>query len=230
MPRLGALAIGVVAASLAIAAIGHAGPAGARGATGRVTGTVSVRRDGAPVDASGVVVYLVGFAEAPPRQTARIRQRGRTFIPDLLPITAGQAVTFPNQDPFVHNVFSPSPVRRFDLGQYPSGTTKSKRFPSVGVVDVFCNIHPEMAATVLVLPNRRFARAGRDGRFRIDGVPPGRWTVYAFSRRAMAPVSAPVQVAAGAATELALAIEETRTDFAHPNKYGENYKESTSYQ
>src|SRR5215831_12404040 len=152
--------------------------------SGEISGSVTVQRGGAKADASGVVVYVVGFAESAPSVVAEIRQRGKHFDPDLLPITAGQTVSFPNGDPFFHNVFSVSPTRKFDLGQYPRGETKTKQFPQVGVVEIYCNIHPDMAATILVLPNRRFARAASDGTFKIAGVPPGRWTVYAYSRRA----------------------------------------------
>jgi len=121
-------------------------------------------------------------------------------------------------------------VHKFDLGQYPKGDAKSKRFPTVGVVDVFCNIHPQMAATILVLPNRRFTRARPDGGFRIDDLPPGRWMVYAYSRRAAEPVSAPVEVTVGGVAEVALALDETRADFAHPNKFGEKYREPEKYR
>ena len=118
-----------------------------------------------------------------------------------------------------------TPAHKFDLGQYPRGEAKSRRFPGVGVIDVFCNIHPQMAATILVLPNRRFARAAADGRFELAGVPPGRWTLYAYSRRVPAPVSAAVEIVAGQTAELTLALDETKADFSHPNKYGEPYKE-----
>src|SRR5436190_755580 len=77
------------------------------------------------------------------------------------------------------------------------GDAKTKDFPNPGVVDVYCNIHPEMAATILVLPNRRHVRVGNDGTFAIESVPPGKWTVFAYARRADKPVSAPVTVEAG---------------------------------
>src|SRR5215471_6774826 len=74
---------------------------------GRVVGHVSVTIDGTPrEDASGVVVYVTGFTEPPPRGVVRqIMQRSRQFEPPLLAITAGQEVSFPNGDPFFHNVF-----------------------------------------------------------------------------------------------------------------------------
>jgi len=197
---------------------------------GAVEGKVVVRRDGAPAEASGVVLYVVGFTEPPPAEPAEIRQKEKHFLPELLPITAGQLVSFPNGDPFYHNVFSPSPVHKFDLGQYPQGETKAKRFPSVGVVDVFCNIHPQMAATILVLPNRRWARADGEGGFRLADLPPGRWTIYAYSRRAAEPVSAPLEIVAGETAKVSLALEESKTDFAHANKFGEKYRDPEKYR
>lgn len=197
---------------------------------GAVEGKVVVRRDGAPAEASGVVLYVVGFNEPPPAEAAQIRQEGKRFIPELLPITVGQVVSFPNDDPFFHNVFSPSPVHKFDLGQYPKGDAKARRFPSVGVVDVFCNIHPQMAATILVLPNRRWARADAEGAFRLADLPPGRWTIYAYSRRAGEPVSAPLEVVAGETAKVSLALDEIKTDFAHANKFGEKYRDPEKYR
>jgi plastocyanin len=197
---------------------------------GAIAGRVTVRQGGQPVDSSGVVLYVVGFNEPPTAETAAIHQNGKRFVPELLPITAGQAVTFPNDDPVFHNVFSPSPVHKFDLGQYPKGDAKTKRFPTVGVVEVYCNIHPQMAATILVLPNRRFVRAEADGSFRLDDVPPGRWTLYAFSRRAAEPVSAAVEITAGRVADVTLALDETRSDFSHQNKFGEKYRDPEKYR
>ena len=199
--------------------------------TGTVAGAVTVLRDGKPKpDASGIVVYVVGFDEKPPRQTARIRQRLQRFIPELLPVTAGQSVTFPNADPFFHNVFSLSPARKFDLGQYKEGETKTKSFPKPGVVEIYCNIHPDMAATILVLPNRRFARTSADGGFEIRGVPVGTWTVYAYSRYAEKPVRSQVTVEAGKESAVELVVTETRTGFAHRNKFGEPYRDPAKYR
>jgi len=218
--------------AVALVAWTVAGGASATGAPdrGAIAGRVTVRQGGQTVDASGVVLYVVGFNEPPPADTAAIRQNGKRFVPDLLPITAGQQVTFPNDDPVFHNVFSPSPVHKFDLGQYPKGDSRTRRFPTVGVVEVFCNIHPQMAATILVLPNRRFVRAQENGSFRLDDLPPGRWTVYAFSRRAAEPVSAPVEITAGGVADVTLALEETRSEFSHPNKFGEKYRDPEKYR
>jgi plastocyanin len=199
------------------------------GDLGSVEGTVNLTGEAGRTP-SPVVVYVVGFEEPPPTNVAEIHQRDRRFEPDLLPITAGQRVSFPNDDKFFHNVFSPSPAREFDLGQYSRGNTKLKSFPSVGVIDVYCNIHPEMAATILVLPNRRFAVSLGGGAFRIDGVPAGKWTLYAYSRRATAPVSVAIEVSGGKATSANLALTEKQVDFTHKNKFGEKYREPGKYR
>jgi plastocyanin len=199
-----------------------AGPASAE-PSGRVVGTITVTEsDGKPASTAEVVVYVVGFAEPAGDQVTTITQKGRKFVPDLVAITVNERVAFPNNDPFLHNVFSQSGPRKFDLGSFKQGDTKERLFPEAGVVDVYCNIHPEMAATILVLPNRRHTRAEADGRFVLDGVPPGEWTVFAYTRRATKPTSAKVVVTSGAQTQVDLAIVRG-AEPAHLNKYGEKY-------
>src|SRR6185503_18396141 len=103
----------------------------------------------------------------------------------------------------------------------PEGESRERPFPGPGVVDVFCNIHPEMSATILVLPNRRFAVADSSGRFEITGVPAGSWTIYAYSRRARKPVAAAVVVNAGQVSAIDLTLEEQKIEKPHRNKFGE---------
>ncbi len=217
---------GLVAAGLC--ALWVSGAASAR--AGTLTGTVSVTdEDGASVSPAGAVVYLVGFSEEPPRTVATIEQRGRRFAPELLAVTAGQEVDFPNRDALLHNVFSSSSARPFDLGSYKQGESKRKGFPRPGVVDVYCNIHPEMAATILVLPNRRFARVDGAGHYQIDGIPSGTWQVFAYVRLASKPVSASVTISdqAPAQQDLSLVRGPARS---HVNKYGESYRDPVKYR
>ena len=197
---------------------------------GDVTGTVKVvDAEGNPVSAKGTIVYVVGFNEEPPAAEVSIAQKEKHFVPDLVAITAGQTVSFPNVDPFVHNVFSLSPTRKFDLGSYRKGKSKSKSFPKTGVVDVYCNIHPQMAATILVVPNRRHARAGKDGSFTITGVPKGRWKVFAYVRNAARPVFVEVEVGADGATGVSLELVR-EAGRGHLNKYGEKYRDEKRYR
>jgi len=211
--------------TLAVAAFG----VGSAHAGGRVTGKVTVTDANGKTASADVVVYVVGFPEKPDASApaATIAQKGRKFVPDLVAITVGQSVSFPNNDPFLHNVFSQSPPRKFDLGSFKKGESKEKQFPNAGVVDVYCNIHPEMAATILVLPNKRHTRAAADGSFTIDGVPAGRWTVFAYARRATRPVSAAVTVTDGQDATVNLSLVRG-AERPHVNKYGEKYKDPTT--
>ena len=205
-----------------IAGVAEAGPVGS------IAGKVSITEaDGKPAVGAEVIVYVVGFAEPASANVVSIAQKGRKFVPDLVAITVGERVEFPNGDAFLHNVFSQSTARKFDLGSFKKGETKQKEFPSPGVIDVYCNIHPEMAATVLVVPNRRHTRTKPDGTFVLEGVPTGSWTVFAYTRRATRPVSSKVTVLADGETTINLALQRG-AEPEHLNKYGEKYRPNTT--
>lgn len=114
----------------------------------------------------------------PPRP--KLAQIDQCFMPRVVSVAAGGAVEFPNQDPIYHNVFSVSTTRRFDLGKYPKGQSRSVTFPKAGVVNVYCDIHSDMAAFVLVAPNRAFTQPGADGAFALLDVPPGRYVLHVW--------------------------------------------------
>lgn len=135
----------------------------------------------------------------------RMTQEGETFIPHVLPIPVGSTVEFPNLDPIFHNVFSLSATRTFDLGRYPQGDSKSVRFDQPGLVPVFCHIHSDMSAVILVLDNPYFAVPGADHRYRIESIPPGTHTLVAWHERSL-PVEVTVEVNAGETLELNLAV------------------------
>jgi plastocyanin len=130
------------------------------------------------------VVYLASaprgaFEEREPARAA-MDQRNETFVPHVLAVTVGTVVDFPNSDKTFHNVFSLSKAKRFDLGRYAAGKSKSVRFDRPGLVRVFCDIHSHMNAYVLVLTHRFFSMTEPDGRFRIPAVPPGNYTVVGW--------------------------------------------------
>jgi len=110
----------------------------------------------------------------------RLAQREQTFAPRVTVVAVGSRVDFPNMDPIYHNVFSVSPTRRFDLGKYPRGQSRSITFHKPGLVNVFCDIHSDMAAFILVVPNRHFTRPAADGSFDVSELPPGRYHVRAW--------------------------------------------------
>jgi plastocyanin len=199
--------LSVGAAIAAAAALLAGAPAGARVAndTGTIAGKITVtttRR--APLAASpygrrdvpartphaidetrNVVVYVTGLKpSSPPAPTrARIAQRDEQFWPSVTAVTAGSTVDFPNDDPFFHNVFSLSRAATFDLGRYRSGTSRAEVFPVPGIVKVFCHLHSQMSAVILVLDHPWFAIPGEDGSFTIPDVPAGERMVVAWHER-----------------------------------------------
>jgi hypothetical protein len=129
------------------------------------------------------VVWLTPLAgtEVPPftsRGRYTLLQKNRTFIPHLQVVPIGAVVQFPNADPFYHNVFSLFDGKRFDLGLYEAGSSKSVTFPREGVSYIFCNIHPEMSAVVLTLSTPLYAIADAGDAFALHGIPPGEYKMH----------------------------------------------------
>jgi plastocyanin len=152
--------------------------------TGRVLAAVSVKSD---ADLSGVVVSLTPVDEAKaaelkrPPIRATLVQKNKAFSPHILVIPPGSVVQFPNRDPFFHNVFSLFEGKRFDLGLYESGSTRSVKFDRPGVSYVFCNIHPQMSAIVIALDTPYYALADKAGNIRISDVMPGQYLMQIWA-------------------------------------------------
>ena len=181
--------------------------------------------------APGSDVYL----EPPPPIVggpgARLTQRNKSFEPHLLVIPMGSMVEFPNRDPFFHNVFSLFEGKRFDLGLYEAGTSRSVRFDRPGISYIFCNIHPEMSAVVIAMATPLYAQAGADGSVSISNVPYGRYTLHFWSQ-GMPPESD--------GTTREITVAEAVSSFGvvrvpqaggrlqtHKNKYGRDYDQPT---
>ena len=157
-----------------------------------------------------VAIYLEGeLPSTPVRGT--MEQKGRRFFPDTLVIPAGSSVSFPNLDPVFHNVFSLSKPKSFDLGNYPKDHTRVVTFSKPGVVFVNCHLHPNMAAAIVVAPNRWCTKADASGRFTLEGVPPGTYTLVAWHRSA-GYFRQRIQTGAGgtAAVQFVIPLEEDR--------------------
>lgn len=117
----------------------------------------------------------------PPLERPELEQRQQAFAPRVLAVQVGTSVEFPNRDPVYHNVFSVSPAKRFDLGKYPKGQSRKLKFDKPGLVNVFCDIHSDMAAYVYVLPHHVFARpAAATGRFALPELPAGAYVLKAW--------------------------------------------------
>jgi|SoiMethySBSTD1v2_1073268.scaffolds.fasta_scaffold657292_2 plastocyanin len=115
---------------------------------------------------------------------ARIDQRQRRFEPEIVVVPAGSSVDFPNSDPIFHNVFSLSGVKRFDLGNYSAGQSRSVTFPKPGLVQVHCHLHPNMSGAILVTPNGVFTQPDEAGEFSLAAIPSGRYQVVAWHKNA----------------------------------------------
>lgn len=200
-------------------------PAMATGTTGAVSGRVSVTEKGQPAaSATGIVAYLVGFSAPAPKAHAALSQQNHKYVPPLLPVVVGQTVDFPNLDyDTSHNVFSLDP--RFNLGQYRAGhgDPPSHVFDTPGPVEIYCDIHPDMAATILVLPNASFAYTNADGTFTLSNIAPGTWDLFAYDRSAVVPAHAKVTVTAGAVATVSLSLDRTRFSFDHKTWDGQDY-------
>ena len=178
------------------------------------TGSIAPResRDPLAAELKNVVIYLDGDSTALPASPERleryrhgsIAQHDERFVPHVLPVVRGAVVQFPNEDNVYHNVFSLSSAaaangKGFDLGRYPKGSSKSWTFDTPGTVQLFCHIHSDMSAVVLVLSNPFFAVPTDDRRYVIDDVPEGDYTILGWHERAKAVVKR-VHVVAGQTT------------------------------
>jgi plastocyanin len=116
--------------------------------------------------------------------TAKLEQKNRRFEPEVVVVPVGSVVSFPNLDEIFHNVFSLSKPKSFDLGNYPKGQTKTVKFEKPGVVFVNCHLHPNMAASIVVTPNRWSVRAEASGKFVLSNVPAGKYKLVAWHKAA----------------------------------------------
>jgi len=162
-------------------------------AVGNVVGKVT--------GAADAVVYVEDIV-VPTRGTATMKQENKEFQPQVLIVQKGTTVQFPNLDAFFHNVFSVTPDNSFDLGSYRQGETKGVTMSKPGVVNVYCNMHPQMVGHILVVPNGNYVRAGKDGFFRLSNVPAGHHRIVAW-----APDSKPAVAEADVSDTEAVTVE-----------------------
>ena len=175
--------------------------------------TVGDHQAPAAPDLKNVVVYMkdAAFRGSLTTKTAELKQDHEMFAPHVLAITRGSTVSFPNADPFFHNVFSLSSAATFDLGRYTTGKTVTQAFPKTGIVKVFCKIHSHMSATILVFDHPYFTIPETDGAYELTGIPAGDYTLVGWHER-VGERTVPVKVERGKTTivNLSLPLEDSK--------------------
>jgi plastocyanin len=206
-----------------------------------LSGRVSVKGGSKKARGSPAVVWLtpLSCAPAPPRAPAtqhpsyQLVQKDKEFHPHLLVVPVGSIVEFPNRDPFFHNVFSLFEGKRFDLGLYEAGSTRSIRFNRPGISYIFCNIHPEMSAVIIALKTPYYGVSNPAGEISIPDVPPGRYRVEVW-REGTIPaelkrLERQITVSQDSSSLGIFHFNDSgRSVLAHKNLYGRDYDQPAS--
>lgn len=167
-----------------------------------------LKKSGAVDELSRVAVYLDGAGLLPGNpSTGELKQQHQRFGTDLLIVPAGSTVSFPNADPIFHNVFSLSRTKQFDLGYYPEGQTRTIRFEKLGVVQVYCHLHQNMNATLIIVPSAFYMRPQADGTFQFSGVPAGTYQIVVW-HKAVGSLRHPISVPENGVVNIEIAIPE----------------------
>ena len=178
---------------------------------------------------ANAVVYLEGIETPAPETPVTLHQKEKRFTPRLLVAIKGQEIVIPNADSLMHNAFSPHDAEPFDVGRYGKGKSESVQLQEVGAHRVYCNIHQQMIADIFIVPNHYFAVTDEEGRFVIQNVPDGEytvkiWHIYEGEAQAVAQV-------AGQNVELNFSIaslKKVRDFMNHANKDGQSYPSGSS--
>lgn len=200
-----------------------------------VSGRVSfVTKRGQHPVVGETVVWLEPHAgtRAPkrPAATFTMTTRGKVLIPHVLLVPLGSTVNFPNEDPISHNLFSLSKDNDFDLGLYRTGPGKSHTFTSAGIVNVYCDVHPNMSAVIHVMTTPYYGFVQKDSSFVLPDVQPGRYDAVVWNEIGGTARLGPVEVPAGGVSGIAISLD-SRGERAtgHMNKLGKPYAPPSDY-
>jgi hemoglobin len=167
-------------------------------ASGSLHGVLTI--DGQPANSFGVIMMWPksgGFAKRIPKHRV-IEQRNKEFAPHVMAVPVGSTITFPNFDDIFHNVFSLSKTKAFDLGMYKSGESRDVLVDKPGIVRLGCNLHPSMAAFLIVVDAPAYVPTNPDGTFSFSSLAPGKWRVQAWNERSGAPLETEIEIKDGA--------------------------------
>ncbi len=199
--------------------------------TGNLSASVKITANGETISPDGVIVVLEPLDSSliPHRESKQhvIDMVGKKYTPRNTLIRVGDTVIFKNLDPFKHNVFSSTPGNKFDLGTYGRGTEPAHVFNEPGAIKVYCNIHPDMSAIIMVGNSDWGSILGPEGIMNIENLPAGEYRTTAWSIRGES--SANVTINPGKDSELKLTIDATSfKPVPHLNKLGKKYPTTQS--
>lgn len=203
------------------------------GVAATVTGSVSfVTKRGQNPNRAETLVWLdpVAPAKSARAETVQMITRSKTLVPHVLAVPVGSTVQFPNEDPIIHNIFSVSPTNPFDLGLYKRNSGKSETFEKPGVVNVYCNVHPNMSAVIHVMSTPYYTFANAAGAFSLTDVAPGKYRLAAWNEIAGVQQSQ-IEVLPNGQTRGSVTLTlDARNHRATPhlNKHNQPYKRSRS--
>jgi plastocyanin len=205
-----------------------------------VTGRIELSRDGIAQrqDSSDAVVWLTPIGNSGEPQAAagsprqQLVQKNKSFLPHVIVVRVGVPVDFPNKDPFFHNVFSLFEGKRFDLGLYEAGSSRTVVFDREGISYIFCNIHADMSGVVVAVKSPYYGTSDRRGVITIPNVPLGRYELRVWHERALPesldPLTHALLISEASRSFGVLRLTEQRnTSQAHKNKYGQDYDNPT---
>jgi carboxypeptidase family protein len=129
-----------------------------------------------------------GVPEKPwpaPQGSVELDQKGCMYQPHVIGVMTNQDIKIVNSDPTNHNIHPmPKVNQEWNESQPPKGDSKLKRFAREEVmIAVKCNVHPWMRAYIGVVGHPFFAVTGNDGTFKIQGLPPGTYTLEAWNEK-----------------------------------------------
>lgn len=194
-----------------------------------VSGKVEIvlKGDKKKTDLDSTIVYLeqpgtkASIPQSELRKSYTIVTKNKQFTPQAIAIPVGATVDFPNQDPIFHNIFSVSTPNQFDLGLYKGGDSKKQAFDSPGVVKVFCNVHPQMTATILVVPTSFMVLTDENGNFSFSDVPPGVYEIKAYADEGQA--AQKIDIRQNSIQVMLTVDGKNFKKVPHKNKFGKDY-------
>lgn len=149
-----------------------------------ITGKVTLSGLRSNADAVVYIEKIDGKSFDPPAEPVVMDQKGKDFLPKVVPVVTGTTVDFLNSDPFAHNVFTPDACAdEFNLGSWETGEARSWTFDEPCAAVLLCKVHPEMIAFVVAVDTPYFAVTDAEGNYTIPDLPAGTYTVSVWHER-----------------------------------------------